>query len=234
MFDGYTKLYAIAPSGIKKWSVELADRNSSIFIPYPPSLLNGSAWSEAVVGPDGTMYASMDDPYIRAVNPNGVLKWAARCGMQGGFRLTVGADGLVYACGDEGSIYVIGTDGSIAAVFDGEGWLNYPVIGQDGVIYVSDNIGVIWAVGRECMEGQRPVLRRPADSGGPRGVNFVDYALITEDWMKTTWDYRGIYTSNPSSPKLVKGVQYLATDANRDAYVDLLDIGVMAQWWLDE
>jgi outer membrane protein assembly factor BamB len=238
--DGVSRFCAISPTGHRTWSTEVSYPPSSgvasnLFTPYynhTPCLVSVSSWSEAVVGPDGTVYLNMDDPLIRAIDPGGAVKWVTRCGLQGGFKLTVSADGLIYACGDEGSMYVLQPDGSLACVFDGEGWMSYPVIAADGTVYVSDSAGFIWAIGRDCPTVNTPALHRMADAKAPRGVNFVDYAAVLNDWLKTTRDYKGLYTSTPSDPRLQTDKRFLATDVNRDAYVDILDIAAIADQWL--
>jgi outer membrane protein assembly factor BamB len=235
-FDGMAKLAAVSTAGARLWTTGISDTTSTQwFGPYAgttsPGYLNlvsVSSWTEAVVGPDGTIYVSMDDPFVRAINSNGTIKWVRRCGMQGGFKLTVGADGLIYACGDEGSMYVLEPDGSIASVFDGEAWMSYPVIAADGTVYISDSSGVLWAMCGGCAAGTMPNLRRMSDARFPRGVNFVDYAAVLKDWMKTTWDYKNVYNALPTSQR------FLAADVNRDAYVDMLDIATMAEQWLEE
>lgn|GEM_PF-6404313 len=242
MFEGYTKLYAVNPDGTRKWSVELADISSGLFelvnplYPTTASLgyfVIGSAWSEAVIGPDGTVYVNMDDPHLRAVDPNGTLKWAMRVGLQGGFTMTVGADGLIYACSDDGGLYVVTPTGMTASLFDGEGWLSYPVIAEDGTIYVTDsNSGVVWAIGGECEAGARRDMHRPWDMAGAHGTDFVDFARMAADWAMTTYDYKRLYTSDGS--RVIHTVNYLRGDASRDAYVDIRDVAVVAAHWLDE
>ncbi len=63
--------------------------------------VSNSSFSEPALAPDGTIYISFDDQYLRAVDPNGTIKWVTSLGWLGGFTLTVGSDGLIYAAGDD-------------------------------------------------------------------------------------------------------------------------------------
>ena len=63
--------------------------------------MNSSGWSSPVVGSDGTIYVSFDDPYLRAVEPNGTIKWITRLGVIGGFTLSIDRDDLIYAASDD-------------------------------------------------------------------------------------------------------------------------------------
>jgi hypothetical protein len=125
-------------------------------------------------------------------------------------------------------MYVIEPDGSLASVFDGEGWMSYPVIAAKGMVYISDSAGAIWAIDGDCAEGQSADLRRMADTGAARGVNFGDYAVVVKDRGKITWDYKKVYNAVPTSQR------FLVTDVNRDAYVDMVDIALLAEQWLQQ
>jgi len=135
-----TNLYAINPDGgTIKWSVDLADTNSGLFDPgYSTDFPDADGWSEPVLGPDGTIYVSFDDPYLRAIEPDGSIKWAMSLGTLGGFTLTVGNSGKIYAAGDDGCLYVVDPDGEEIARLQSNGWLNHPVIAADNTIIVAD------------------------------------------------------------------------------------------------
>lgn len=218
MFEGLPKLYARKTDGTAKWSLNMSDTTSGMYETIGTSAIpsvSASAWSEPVVGPDGTIYVNTDDPYVRAINANGTLKWVRRCGTQGGFTLTVGADGLIYACGDDKSMYVIRPDGTLASVFNGVGRLSYPVVGADGRVYVSDSDGILWTIGDDCT-GQTLVLRRMWDADGSGVVDFRDFAMMAADWAKSASPY------------------YMPGDVNRDGYVNSKDMMVIAMMWLSQ
>jgi len=123
---------------------------------------DGGGWSEPVLGPDGTIYVSCDDPYLRAVDPGGAVKWAKRFGDVGAFTLTVDRNGVVYAASDDGRIYVVAPDGSLLAQFETGGWPAFPVIAADGVLIVADskdysslNAGTknaVWAISSDGLQ----------------------------------------------------------------------------------
>jgi outer membrane protein assembly factor BamB len=115
-------------------------------------------WSTPALGPDGTIYVSFNDPYLRAVDPNGTVKWMTELGSMGGFTLSVGDDGLIYAASDDHYLYVVDPDGSEIARFEGDDWLSHPVIAEDHTIIVSDANNTVWAISQETCDGQEPVL----------------------------------------------------------------------------
>ncbi len=97
-----------------------------------------SIWTEPALGPDGTVYASLNDPYLRAVSPNGTVQWVIQLGIGQGFSLTVGADGMIYAAGADGVLYVINRNGQVVAEHSVGNSLIYPVIGNQGGLILTD------------------------------------------------------------------------------------------------
>jgi len=85
-------------------------------------------YSKPAVGADGTIYVSFDDPYLRAVNPDGSFKWITRLGTVGGFTISVGQNGLIYAAADDGSMYVVNAAGEEVSRFDSSDWQRYAVV----------------------------------------------------------------------------------------------------------
>jgi outer membrane protein assembly factor BamB len=92
-----------------------------------------------VLGPDGTIYVSLDDPYLRAVDPNGRIKWATKVGDVGAFTMTVDARDWVYAACDDGYVYVVDNAGLPIGRWETSGWPVYPVIAGDGAVLVADS-----------------------------------------------------------------------------------------------
>jgi len=168
-----TKLYAIAPdNGSIIWSVNLADPNSNFFDPnYIRNYSDADGWSEPALGPDGTIYVSFDDPYLRAVDPNGNIKWVTCLGTIGGFTLAVSSNGHIYAASDDGCLYVVDKNGKEISRFQGDGWLNYPVIAADNMVIVSDSRdnsmlishpnNTVWAITSVGCEGREIELKIP-------------------------------------------------------------------------
>ena len=180
LFDTY--LFAIEPEGGSiRWSTNLSGLmlfySSNYIIWYgvgnPPEYVEvdgqmrlvrwvipyryGYCWSKPALGPDGTVYVSFDDAYLRAVDPNGSIKWFSKLGELGGFTLTVGDDGLIYAASDDNRLYVVEPDGEEIGRFEGEGWLSQPVIAPGRTIIVSDANNTVWAITQEGC-GDKPIV----------------------------------------------------------------------------
>ncbi|MHC4120220.1 MAG: PQQ-binding-like beta-propeller repeat protein [Planctomycetota bacterium] len=168
-----THLYAIEPGGgAVIWATDLADPTAGWFDPnHADDYGHASGWSEPALGPDGTIYVSFDDPYLRALDPNGSIKWVTKLGATGGFTLAVGSDGLIYAAGDDGSLRVVNPDGTETARFQSGGRLNFPAIASEGVVIVADSRdnstlidhdnNIVWAITAQCGPDQPLVLNRP-------------------------------------------------------------------------
>ncbi|MCX5637136.1 MAG: PQQ-binding-like beta-propeller repeat protein, partial [Planctomycetota bacterium] len=235
-----SNLYAIDPNnGTIIWQTNLANPSSGWFDPnYAKDYGDADGWSEPALGPDGTIYVSVDDPYLRAVDPNGSIKCVALLGTSGGFTLTVGNDGLIYAASDGGYLYVVDQSGWEVAHFQSDDWLNYPVIARDNVIIltdandksllITDQNNIVWAIG-------------PPPEGGPQGqsdlklvedlnadgvVNFVDLAILADDWLTCV---------DPGLPCSYKGRQtYLPGDVKGDRYIFFDDLAAIADRWLND
>jgi len=189
-----TNLYAIEPqNGSIIWSVDLADPASGWFNPnYTQEYGYADGWSEPVLGPDGTIYVSFDDPYLRAVDPNGQIQWVRRLGDMGGFTLTVGDNGNIYAACDDGNLYVINPDGEEIARFQSDAWLNFPVI-TDSLLIVADSKdnsmlvtyenNKVYAITPECPEGLTPDLYWPVDLNSDGAIDVADMTLLATYWL---------------------------------------------------
>ena len=160
--DGYIIWYG---AGEPPEYVEVDGHQYPVRYIYP--YLYNSCWSRPALAPDGTIYVSFDDPYLRAVDPNGSIKWMTEMGEVGGFTLTVGSDGLIYAASDDANLYVVDPNGEITAQFEGDDWLSHPVIAPDRTIIVSDANNIVWAISENACDGQEPVLDTPASKSEP-------------------------------------------------------------------
>jgi len=174
-------------------------------------------WQRPAIGPDGTIYVSYDDNYLRAFNPDGSVKWVKSVGVAGGFTLAVDKDGLIYAASEDSSLYVINSSGKVVSRFDGGDWLSSPVIGPDGTIYICDVENHVLAIDRYACEEETVDLHWAADFNCDGAVGFYDVVMLAFDWMA--------YGSSTLP---------LASDANIDMYVDLADFAAVAAKWLDE
>ena len=232
-----SNLYAIDPNdGEILWSTDLADPASDWLDPnYSRHYPNPGGWSEPAMGTDGTIYVSFDDPYLRAVEPNGAIKWVARLGAVGGFTLTVGDDGLIYAASDDGYMYVLDAAGWQVSRFATGQWLNHPVIANEHLIIVSDGRdysplvttekNAVWAISRSASTGQHCDLCLIEDLNTDGNINFLDFALLLDDWLECTAPGHPChYEAEPA---------YLAGDIDMDQYVFLSDLVSLADRWLN-
>jgi len=208
-----------------------------------------NCWSEPALGPDGTIYVSFDDPYLRAVDPNGSIKWVTRLGMMGGFTLTVGSDGLIYAASDDGHLCVVNAGGEELARFQSNDWLNFPVIAADNTIIVSggkddsmlidDSNNMVWAIGGDGCQGQPFALHRPEDLDGNQIVNLVDFAILAADWLRLNCmdADAGLFPCEWSEwpcCEYPSNGAYFTGDVDKNLYVDFVDLGALAERWLSE
>jgi outer membrane protein assembly factor BamB len=223
-------LYAIDPNtGTILWSADMADPNSGWFdSDYVDTRDYVDGWYEPAVGPDGTIYVTFNDPYLRAVDADGNIMWVTRLGVTGSFSLAVGNDGLVYAAGEDGHLCAVDANGEELARFQGEELLSFPVIAADNTIVVSDANNRIWAIGGEGCEHEVSVLHRPEDLDGSRAANLLDFAILAMDWLDCS--NTGIYSACDYEGDAI----YLTGDINRNLYVEFEDVAVLAGRWLSE
>jgi len=225
LFD--PNLYAIEPStGTIIWSTNLADPESGWFDSGYINRCNYTdGLSEPALGPDGTIYVTFNDPYLRAVDPNGSIKWVTRLGVTDGFTLTIGSDGLVYAADNDGYLSVVDANGSEVARFQSDGGLIFPVVSADNAVIVSDANSKIWAVSGDGCQGRAYELHRAEYLDGSLFVNFMDFALLAVDWLACN-------DPGPPCEALVWDGTYFAGDIDRNLYVDFADLAAMANRWL--
>jgi DNA-binding beta-propeller fold protein YncE len=149
-----------------------------------------------------------------------------KLGTIGGFTLTVGGNGLIYAASDDGRLYVVDPDGTQVAQFEGFGGLSFPTITIGRTIIVSDANNTVWAISRHNCHGQPLALHRLEDLNGDGSVDDTDLAVLTADWLDCT---------DPGPPCSYTGNQtYLKGDINKDLYVDFADFAELANRWLSK
>ncbi len=106
-----------------------------------------SSYSSPVVGPDGTIYyCTQQDSALRAVNPDGTLKWVRT---HFGWWLSspaIGADGKIYV--GAGSLYSYFPDGTLnwSRPLGGDVSMSCPSIGKDGTVYVGNSARQLCAI----------------------------------------------------------------------------------------
>lgn len=228
-----THLHAVEPeTGAVLWSTDLLDPNCGWFdAEQVEEYEYADGWSEPALGPDGTIYVNLLDPFLRAVEPNGKIKWVRQLGMMGGFMLTVGSDGLIYATSDDGYLCVVEPGGREVARFETDRWLSFPAIQADGTIIVADTMddsawitdanNTVWAISTQCAGGQTLDLHRPEDLDGSGTVDLVDLDLLAANWLLSTDPY-------PVEPD---AKLYPTGDVDRDFYVELTDLALIGPAW---
>ncbi len=184
-----------------------------------------------VVGPDGTVYVSFDDGYIRAVNPDGSLKWLRRCGIVGAFTMTVSENNLLYVSADDGEMCVFDANGNELSRFKGAGALSEPTLTPYGFMLVSDANNTLWAISPNDCNGHYD-LHHPADFDGDSYVEFPEMITIANDWLETPIQYP--FTSSEHLEYGTILSLYPAGDVDRDLWVNLNDFALIAEQWLKE
>jgi len=242
---GDPHLYAVEPNeGSIKWSLDLADIRSYWFGPEFSDTFyfksGSTSWrygkwygsgcfSEPVIGPDGTIYVSFDDPYLRAISPDGMVKWLTRLGMVGGFTMAAGYDGLVYAGSDDGAVYVVDSNGLEISRFvvNDVDILSCPVIPGEGQLVISDSNNRIWSISDSNCEDLQISLFRPEDLYSDGIINFKDFAVLAMNWLECTDRYFYAFDGSSVGHCDYHGNKiYFEGDVNRDLYVDDKDLYV--------
>jgi outer membrane protein assembly factor BamB len=189
--------------------------------------LDSSGWSSPAVGPDGTIYVGLDDPFLRAVEPNGAIKWIKQLGMTGGFTISVVNNGLIYNASDDGYVCVIDPNGFEVSRFKGSGWLGFPAVAQDGTLFVSDANNRVWAISNTGCSPQQTILHRPQDLSAGVSLDFMDFAAMADSWLQCTEPGYA-----PCERALATYGTYAPGDIDRDLYVDIYDLMLLADKWL--
>ena len=208
--------------------------------------------SEPVLGPDGTIYVSLDDKYLRAIDPNGMIKWAKMVGQVGGFTMAVANNGLIYAACDDAYLYVIDPDGNKIAQFKSRdldriyyenGELVSPVIAADNTLIISDAKNTVWAISADNCPNSPQLLHRPQDINADGIVSFPDLALMAKEWLDYTAGFdppfvyeKGFYSLGEYGRFVIPPYEKLYPDADIDGdlNVDHNDLAILADNWLSE
>ncbi|UCC23513.1 MAG: PQQ-binding-like beta-propeller repeat protein [Planctomycetota bacterium] len=205
---------------------------SEVYLQKYPSV---DGWLEPALGPDGTIYLSLDeDPFLRAVEPNGTVRWVRNVGIMGGFTLAVGADGLLYIASDDGHLTVLEPDGTEIARFRGDGPLQFPVIADNGTIIITDSNNTVKQIAASGCDGLPAALHRPEDLDGSWMADNVDFAMLADNWMECVellvdppdWETPPYILPFSDLPI------YLQGDIDRDFAVSWRDLRLLTDRWL--
>ncbi len=102
------------------------------------------------IAEDGTVYVGYTaKPFgpsihmLRAIKPNGELKWECEIPLGNVGSPTIGSDGTLYVGTNNGFVAMTddGTSGTIKWVF--EGTFGYPAVTADGIIYITDDHSIL-------------------------------------------------------------------------------------------
>jgi len=99
------------------------------------------------ISSDGTVYASSDEGYLYAINPDGSLKWKFKTKGVVWSSPAIAQDGTIYVGSDDNYLYAINPDGSLKWKFKtGNMVVSSPAIAQDGTIYVGSYDDYLYAI----------------------------------------------------------------------------------------
>jgi outer membrane protein assembly factor BamB len=189
--------------------------------------LDSSGWSSPVIGPDGTIYVGLDDPFLRAVEPNGTIKWIKQLGMTGGFTVSVTKNNFIYAASDDSYVCVLDPNGFELSRFKGIDWVSFPAVAEDGTLFVSDANNRVWAMSNEDCSPQQTILHRPQDLSTGVSLDFMDFAAMADSWLQCTEPGYA-----PCEAALTAYGTYAPGDIDRDLYVDIYDLMLLVDKWL--
>ncbi len=174
---GETNLYAYdSQTGEVNWVTDLA--NPSKLEPSPYDELyqrpGNESWSMPVLGPEGRVYACLNDSIVHAIDSNGVIEWSVRLGQTQGFTMTVDQEGALYTAGDDGFLHIVDPNGSVAGRWIRQGPLSFPIVVSDRTLLVcemngkgiNNSAGTVWTLSPDpnCATGEFEPLP-PVPSG---------------------------------------------------------------------
>ncbi len=165
--SGY--LWALSPTGAKKWSMSaggvpmsIVDTDGTLYLGAEPGQLyavNGdgsvawctptiAAFSCPVIAPDGTILTcSGSTKTIFAFNQDGTIRWRHRFPDDVPVGLAIAKDGTIYASTTLGKVFAFHPDGSLSWSFATDSRVyTSPNIGSDGSVYVGTLNGTVYAL----------------------------------------------------------------------------------------
>jgi outer membrane protein assembly factor BamB len=99
-------------------------------------------YTSPVIGADGTIYA-YDRDSLRAIRPNGTLRWVSRFAEWGvAASPALASDGTIYLATGNGMLYAVDERGTEKWHFKGTGYPRAPTVGDDGTVYFGTDMSV--------------------------------------------------------------------------------------------
>lgn len=198
-------LVSINSDGVEKWHLKIGS------IRYSP-----------VIGDDETIYVVLADTLICAIDSERIEKW--RFVADGYIRHppAVGNDGSLFFGSSAGKLYALNHDGSLKWIVHESYWTwsiqSPPVIGQDGTIYLANNVlyaisvdgEILWSYGVNIKSGSPAI-----DTDGTIYVSSHNYLLAINPDGTLKWDYLLVSCANAGPVIGPEGNVYLVVeDAN--------------------
>ncbi len=105
--------------------------------------LPSTAQAYSAAGQDSTIYVTCADNLLRAINPDGTLKWSFDAGIDFNSPAVIGRDGSIYL-NTGAMVYKFAPDGVVLWQCDIVwGTLNPPVEAPDGTVYIANDLSLI-------------------------------------------------------------------------------------------
>ncbi|HPS55387.1 MAG TPA: hypothetical protein PLP05_07310, partial [Sedimentisphaerales bacterium] len=169
--------------------------------------IGDGCFSEMALAGDGTIYVNFNDPFLRAIYPNGQIKWVKRLGMNGGFDFIIDKQGLIFAACEDNYLSVVDTQGTEIARFKHDFALSNPVIPSPSLVVVADANNSL--ISLSLSDSNMPVvLHHPADLNADRIVNFKDFSYLYNMIFKSTDPGWKSSISNPVYGKIISEHYY--------------------------
>jgi outer membrane protein assembly factor BamB len=132
------------------------------------------------MGPDGSIYAGVDDGRIVALTGQGAVKWVVAAQDAVRSALAVGADGTVYAAATDGKLYAIMPDGRIRWVHPTGGPIvSAPVLDRDQVAYFGSQDDHLYAI--DATGQLRWSIELPADVDASVALTDAGTLIVASD-----------------------------------------------------
>lgn len=131
MPTSFNGLYAVNQDGAIKWNY------------------GGDVETSHVIGDDGTIYFCVDSGQcIKAIYPNGTLKWEYTTGHVVQSSPAIGQDGTVYCGSHDNYLYALyPNNGTLKWKFKTDAWVHgSPSIGTDGAVYIGSDDENLYAL----------------------------------------------------------------------------------------